>query len=148
MLTKYQTTSTKSLGDGTLSKMCEWYYTHSLWTHGQLYVNLFMCMYKTSWIAWMTDCLNPLTTNDTYMHCLTLGAYSQLTQSILKIAFALAKRVGKGMVSQFRFQGCQAHGRLDHFSPWGTNMSWCSQGYEHPENGSMKPWLKFPVRTK
>lgn len=104
----------------------------------------------------MTDCLNPLTTNDTYMHCLTLDAYYQLMQSILKTGFALAKGWERGWWAGFSFTGVKhmVGCRMALVTGWticylvGANMSWCSQGYEHPENGSMKPWLKFPVWTK
>ena len=36
---------------------------------------------------------NPLTTDDAFWHCLTLAVYYQLSQSVLKISFVLAKMV-------------------------------------------------------
>ena len=42
--------------------------------------------------------INPLTTNDTLWHHLTMAACYQLAQSILNIGSALAERVGQGEV--------------------------------------------------
>jgi len=41
-----------------------------------------------------TPQLNPLTTDDAIWHRLTLAACYQLAQSVLKIGFALVKKVG------------------------------------------------------
>ena len=57
-------------------------------------------MYKNT--CWFTQCFlrfvsfNPLTTDDAIWCCLTLAACYQLTQSVLKIGFVLAKKGGIG----------------------------------------------------
>ena len=53
--------------------------------------------------------INPLTTNDTIWHRLTLATCYQLAQSILKIGFALAKRWDRGRWASFSM-GCRACG--------------------------------------
>ena len=49
------------------------------------------------------DIINPLTTNNDYSHHRNLAACYQLAQSVLKIGYALAERVGQGEVG-----GCTA----------------------------------------
>ena len=48
-----------------------------------------------------TEEVNPLTTDDTFWHRLTLAVCYQLAQSVLKIGSALAERVGWGSLWKF-----------------------------------------------
>ena len=45
--------------------------------------------------------VNPLTTDDAFLGCQILAACYQLAQSVLKIASALAERVGQGEVGGY-----------------------------------------------
>ena len=53
--------------------------------------------------------INPLATDDECPQHATLAACYQLAQSVLKICFALAKKVGWGRGAGFS-TGCRAHG--------------------------------------
>ena len=81
-----------------------------------------------------SNAFNPLTTDDAIWHRLTLAACYQLAQSVLKIGFVLAKKVGQGEVAGFQ------HGVL---CTW--QLAWLA--VEKPWSALAGPFLTLLAQT-